>query len=73
LHHEYISYLVTRGEIEDSCEFFEAKCGAMILGSDALFWYTWCRSRKARFLKMDLRKGRCARGFARSGESWIKE
>jgi hypothetical protein len=40
LHHEYVSYPVKRGEIEPSCEILEARCGAMALGSDALFWYT---------------------------------
>jgi hypothetical protein len=73
LNHEYVSYLVTREEIEDSCEIFGVRCGAMRLGSDALFWYTWGRLRKAEFPRMDSPMGRFARGFARGGVSCTKE
>jgi hypothetical protein len=49
--------MVMRGEIEDSCEIFCGECGVKGLGSDALFWYTWGRLRKAKFPKMDLPTG----------------
>jgi len=45
----------------------------MVLGSDALFWYTWGHLRKARFPRVFLPKGQRACGFARSGVRWIKE